>query len=160
VAELDRRNLTAADWTVVGASFVALLSLFLPWFGVEYLGVGNALTGFSTGFGWIGALLIVAVGVLLLAMRSGAAIPNGVLLAGSVVGTALVSVRWATMGNVDVGGGTVLAYGPRTGIAVALLAGIVQCCGDGLLLRGARTTSAPAELGEAELTAEEHPPHP
>lgn len=159
MAELDRRNLTGADWTIVGAAFAALLSLFLPWFGVEYLGVGNALTGFSTGFGWVGALFIVAVGVLLLAMRSGAAIPSGLLLAGSVIGTVLVAVRWATMGNVDVGGGTVLAYGPRTGIAVALLAGAAQCCGDGLVLWGARTTPAPGERGESELAAGEHPPH-
>jgi hypothetical protein len=144
-AKLEFKDLSVPDWLVVGTAVAALFSLFLPWYGIEYLGVGDAVGGFSSGFGLWGALLIAGTGGLLLVLRSGRRVPVEVVLATSFLGTVLVAIRCLTIGSVEIGNGTSLSFGPRVGIVVALLAGLVQAFGAVLLLRReARSTEAPS----------------
>jgi hypothetical protein len=92
------------------------------------------VSGFSSGYGWFGALLIVAAGVYLTLLRSGSSMPTvsvgpGVIVLGaSLIGTVLVGIRWITLprGSFGVGSVSYFSYGPRMGIIIALLAGIVQ----------------------------------
>jgi hypothetical protein len=134
-AKLELKDLSVADWLIAGAAVASLLSAFLPWYGVEYLGVDDAVSGMSSGFGLWGALLIAGTGALVLVMRTGQTVPVEVVLAASFLGTVLVAIRCLTIGSIDLGNGTSLSFGPRIGIVVALLAGLVQAFGAVLLLR-------------------------
>ncbi len=134
MAAFDMKKLSTTDKLVAGAGVVALISLFLPWYGVSSGVFSNSVSGFSSGYGWIGALLIVAAAVYLVGMRSGSNVPKfsygpGVIVLGaSAIGTFLVALRWLTLpsGSASVGGVTYLNYGPRVGIILTLIAGIVQ----------------------------------
>jgi hypothetical protein len=141
-------------WAVAGTGAVALISLFLPWYGVSAGIFSTSVGGWGTGFGWIGALLIVAAGVYVVLepsdvqpsrLRAG---PAMVILGASSSGTVIVAIRWLTLGQVTVLGFTSRSVVPHAGIVVALLAGIVQAvCAVGLL----RTS------GEARLPAAHGP---
>jgi hypothetical protein len=131
VAELDLKKLSPLDWTIVGAGAVSLISLFLPWWGANasYLGVStsSSVSGFSSGYGLLAALMIVAAGVILVVIRSGQSIPFVVVLVLSILGTLLVAIRWLGIPSGSIGVGTVsLSYGPRIGIIITLLVGIAQ----------------------------------
>ncbi|HWD95016.1 MAG TPA: hypothetical protein VG246_01190 [Acidimicrobiales bacterium] len=91
------------------------------------------MSGFSTGYGWLGALLVVAAGVYLVMLRSGSSMPStsygpGVIVLGlSVIGAVLVILRWVTMpraSGATLGGN--FNYGPRIGIILTLIAAVVQ----------------------------------
>jgi len=145
--KLELKDLSVPDWLIVGAAVAALCSLFLPWYGVEYLGVDDAVTGMSSGFGLWGALLIAATGALVLVARTGRTVPVEVVLVASFLGTVLVAIRCLTIGSIDLGNGTSLSFGPRVGIVVALLAGLIQGLGAVLLLRREAKTSASSTAG-------------
>ena len=108
---------------------MALISMFLPWWGWTAGPYSYSTSGFGSGWGWLGALLIVGAGVYLAMVRSGSSVPNtsygpGVIVLGaSGIGAILVVLRWISIprgGTLDVG------YGPRFGMIVALVAGVVQ----------------------------------
>lgn len=68
---LDLRRLSRADQTAGGASLVVLVSLFLPWFGLDVFGASISVTG-TTAHGYLVIVVITAllmVGYLL--VRSG-----------------------------------------------------------------------------------------
>ena len=99
-ASFDWKKLSTTDRVISITSLVALISLFLPWEGYSGFGVSYSVGGFSTGYGWLGALLIVAAGVYVVAHRSGSSMPKtpygpGVIVLGlSVIGAVLVILRW------------------------------------------------------------------
>ena len=109
---------------------MSLIALFLPWYGVSSGPFSASVSGFSTGYGWIGALLIIAAGVYLWMLRSGSKVPTmpvgpGVgVLGASLIGTLLVALRWLMLPSGSAGG--LYSYGPRLGIYLVLIAGIVQ----------------------------------
>lgn len=131
---VDFKKLDRLDRIVVITAAIALIALFLPWYGVSSGPFSASVSGFSTGYGWLGALVIVAAGVYLLLLRSGSNMPKttmgpGVLVLGaSALGTLLVVIRWIALpsGSGGVAGVTSYSYGPRIGIYFALIAGIVQ----------------------------------
>ncbi len=126
-------KLDSLDRVVVVTSVIALVSMFLPWYGGSVLGFSASVNGFGSGYGWFGSLLIVLAGGYLAMVRSGSPMPTmamgpGVLVLGlSAIGTLLVIIRWVTLPS---GGGGVagagFSYGPRIGIYLALIAGLVQ----------------------------------
>ncbi len=132
MARMDVSKLDPLDRIVAGAGLVALICLFLPWYGGSGGGFSASVSGFGAGFtGWFGGLIIVAAGVYLVMLRSGSEMPKtsfgpGVAVLGlSAIGTILVILRWATLPRAsDAFGG--FSYGPRIGIYLTLLAGIVQ----------------------------------
>lgn len=134
MAQFDAKNLSTLDWVVVGTAVLALIALFLPWYGVSTLGLSASVSGWSTGYGWIGAALIVGGGVYLVVQRSQVDLsrrglgPASTVLGLTVVGTFLVIIRWITLprGHSGVGGITLVSYGPRVGIVLALIVGVVQ----------------------------------
>ena len=134
MANFDPKKLSRADWIVAGAGALALICLFLPWYGASTLGFSASVSGWSTSYGWLGALLIVAAGVYLVLQRSQADLsaikagPATVVLGASVIGTLIVLIRWISLprGHAGVQGVTVVSYGPRVGIVLTLIVGIVQ----------------------------------
>jgi len=134
MAGLDWKKLSTADRVVAITALCALIALFLPWWGVSTPYYSASVSGFSSGYGWLGALLVVLAGAYLVLLRSGSNLPKlsmgpGVLVLGaSVIGTLLVAIRWITIprGSYGVTSVTVFSYGARIGIYVALIAGIVQ----------------------------------
>lgn len=127
---VDFKKLDKLDRVVVITAAIALVALFLPWYGVTSGPFSASVSGFSTSYGWLGALLIIAAGVYLLMLRSGSSMPKtsmgpGVLVLGaSALGTLLVIIRWITLPKGGIGGA--YSYGPRIGIYFALVAGVVQ----------------------------------
>ena len=131
VAFIDVKKLSSIDKVVVGAGAVGLIALFLPWLGHSSPYGSASQSGFSAGLGLLGALLIIATGVYLGMQRSGAQMPRtsvgpGVITLGaSLVGTVLVLLHWLSAPHASVGGG-LYSYGPRFGMILELLAGVVQ----------------------------------
>lgn len=136
MAKFDAKAVSRDDWGVIGAGGVALICLFLPWYGVSSGPFSVSESGFSTGYGWLGALLIIASGLYLLALRSQVDLskmptgPGVAVFGASVVGTVLVILRWLTLPSAHGGVTGVPAYrysyGPRVGIILTLLVGLVQ----------------------------------
>jgi peptidoglycan/LPS O-acetylase OafA/YrhL len=129
MASFDMKKLDRSDRIVAGASVVTLICLFLPWYGVSSGPYSASVSGFSTSYGWLGALLIIAAGAYLVALRSGSNMPKnqfgpGVTVLGlSLLGTVIVLIRWLTIPKGGVAG---FSYGPQYGMYVTILAGIVQ----------------------------------
>lgn len=137
----DPKRLNRLDWGVLGAGAVAFIALFLPWYGVSVAGFSASVSGWSTSYGWLGGLLLVAAAVWFFLWRSGSAIPKDppftplvVTTAAAALGLLLVIIRWVSLPR---GGGGVLGrsfnYGPRIGIWIALIAGIVEVVCAGIL---------------------------
>lgn len=134
MATWDLKKLSTIDKVVVGAAAVALIAMFLPWYGASSGVFGASVSGFGSGYGWIGAVLVLAAGVYLFMQRSGSKLPatsagpRVMVLGLSAVGTVLVALRWLTLprGSFGVGSVTYVSYGPRVGIVLVLIAGIVQ----------------------------------
>jgi hypothetical protein len=125
MAQFDMKKLDTSDRIIVGAGAVALISLFLPWWG----GGGFSISGFSTSWGWIGAVLIVLAGVYVAMLRSGSNMPKnqfgpGVTVLGlSLIGTVIVLLRWLTIPK---GGFATFSYGPEYGMYITIIAGVIQ----------------------------------
>jgi hypothetical protein len=45
MAKFDRERLSTLDWAVVGAAGVALIALFLPWYGASAGGFSASVSG-------------------------------------------------------------------------------------------------------------------
>ena len=131
--KVDWKKLDLADRVVAITAAVTIISMFLPWYGASILGFSASVDGFGSGYGWFGALLIVAAGAYLVLLRSGNAVPRtsmgpGTIVLGlSAIGALLVVVRWISLPS---GGGGIsgepYSYGPRIGLYLTLVAGVVQ----------------------------------
>ena len=133
MARFDLNRLSKLDRVVVGASVVALAALFLPWYGVTYGSVAASVSGWHTGYGWLGGALIVAAGAYLVTVRSGTRPGRSggsafAVAAMAAAGTLLIVIRWATLptGRAAYGGATFFSYGPRVGIFVSIAVGVVS----------------------------------
>jgi hypothetical protein len=153
---LDWKNLSTRDRAVVGGAGVALISLFLPWWGISVLGFSLSVDGWSAGFtAWGGCLLLTAAGVLLVLSRSGTAfsanVKPAVLVAGvASLGLLLVVIRWASLPRYH--GSDV---GARYGLYVALIAGIVEVTVAVLEMRAPEQPATEAPTPDAPATPEE-----
>jgi len=121
----DARRLSQTDRIVGVATLVLFISLFLPWFGVNF-GFGSVtVDGLWHGYEYITLLLSIAVVLYLLARALWAtlpiklAVPHEQLLAGA----ALVNLVLVVIGFVLKPGGS--AVGWRFGAFVSLIAAIV-----------------------------------
>lgn len=138
---MDPKQLSRLDWGVLGGGAVAFIALFLPWYGVSVEGFSASVSGWSTSYGWLGGLLMVAAAVWFLLWRANTALPKAPVTplaattGAAALGLLLVIVRWLTLPR---GGGGILGrsfnYGPRAGIWIALIAGIVEVACAGVML--------------------------
>jgi hypothetical protein len=143
VAKFDAGRFSKVDWAVVGGGGLALISLFLPWYGASAGGFSASVSGWSTSYGWLGGLLIVSAGLYLVLHRSGVNLsavpvtPAVVVVGAAVFGTLIVIIRWLTLpsGHAGVVGITVFSYGPRVGIYLTIVAGVVQAGAAAALFR-------------------------
>jgi hypothetical protein len=129
MAQFDIKKLDTSDRIVVGMGVLTLICLFLPWYGFSGGGYSASVSGFSTGYGWLGAVLIIVAAGYLAALRSGTNVPKisygpGVTVLGlSAIGTIIVILRWITLPK---GGFVGYSYGPEFGMYLTILAGVVQ----------------------------------
>jgi hypothetical protein len=129
MAQFDMKKLDTSDRIVVGMGVLTLICLFLPWYGVSAGPISESVSGFSSGYGWLGAILIIVAAGYLAALRSGSNVPKisygpGVTVLGlSLIGTIIVILRWITIPK---GGFSGYSYGPQYGMYLTILAGIVQ----------------------------------
>jgi hypothetical protein len=130
MAQFDMKKLDTSDRIVAGASVVALICLFLPWYGVSAGPLGSESSiGFGTSWGWLGSILIIVAGAYVVALRSGSNVPKisygpGVTVLGlSLIGTIIVILRWVTIPKGSFAG---YSYGPMYGMYLTILAGAVQ----------------------------------
>jgi len=133
MAKFGAKELSQSDWGVVGAGAVALVCLFLPWYGYSAGPFSVSERGFNAGYGLLGVLLIIASSLYLLALRSQVDLskmpvgPGVAILGASAVGTVLVVLRALTMPSFHGGVSAYsYSYGPRIGIILALIVGLVQ----------------------------------
>jgi hypothetical protein len=133
MAAFDWKKLSMADRVIAVAALVALIALFLPWYGYSSTFGSASVSGFSSGYGWLGAILVVAAGVYLVLLRSGTNMPKTsvgpavMVLGASAIGTIIVVLRWLTLPSGSGGaGGYSYSYGARIGIIIVLVAAIVQ----------------------------------
>ena len=131
MAKFDAKRFSRMDWAVVGAAGVSFICLFLPWYGASYGFYSASVSGWSTSYGWLGGLLIIAAGVYLALHRSEVnlakvpATPAVIVLGAAVLGTLIVILLWITLpsGHAGITG---FSYGPRVGIYLTIIAGVVQ----------------------------------
>lgn len=125
---------TRGDKILVFSAFIALISLFVPWYRASVAGYTiQSVSGWGSGYGWMGALCLVAVGVYVVLQRSDVDLPKAQIRATLVVlslaglGTVTVLIRIGTLPHGHAGGGLVsYQYGPAAGIVLALLAGLIE----------------------------------
>lgn len=141
MAALDLKKFTPLDWGVAGGGALALICLFLPWYGFSSGPYSASVSGWSTSYGWLGAVLIVLAGGYLVAQRSGMSLklPIGsatAILAAAGLGTIIVALRWLTLPSGS--GGSVIgsySYGPSIGIILTIIAGLVATVAAFLMFR-------------------------
>ena len=134
MAVFDWKKLSRADQVISIAGLIGLIALFLPWYGFSSTYGSASVSGFGSGYGWLGGLLVVAGAAYLVLLRSGTDLPKTsigpavIVLGASVIGTVIVALRWLTLPRGSFGGGNGYSfnYGARIGIYIALLAAIVQ----------------------------------
>ena len=122
------------DKVLVFSAFIALISLFVPWYQASVEGFTiQSVSGWGTGYGWMGALLLVAAGVYVVLQRSDVDLPTSpirstvLVLSLAGLGTFLVLLRIGTLPNGHAGGDLVsYQYGPAAGIVLALIAGLIE----------------------------------
>ena len=103
MAKFEAKRLSKLDWAVVGGAGVSFIALFLPWYGATSGVFSASVSGWSTSYGWFGALLIIAAGVFLALQRSQVNLssvpvtPALVVMGAAVLGTLIVVIRWITL---------------------------------------------------------------
>lgn len=137
---------TRGDKVLVVSAFIALISLFLPWYQASISGstVGGSyavqsVSGWGSGYGWFGVLCLVAAGIYVVLQRSDvdlSRVPLGAtvtVLSLAGLGTVIVLLRLSTLPSGRTGGGlqaygvdVSYHYGPAVGIVLALIAGLVE----------------------------------
>ena len=133
MAAFEWKKLSTGDRVISITALVALIALFLPWETVHAGAFSASRGGFGSGFGWLGALLVIGAGVYIVALRSGSNMPKmsygpGVIVLGaSVIGAVLIILRWITLprGNYGNFAGSV-SWGAGVGLYLTLIAAIVQ----------------------------------
>jgi hypothetical protein len=124
VAQFDAKKVSPVDWGVIGGGALALISLFLPWWGFD----GFSANGWDVGFlCWFGVLLVVAAGAIVLMRNLGRDMPQlpvgeYTLAAGlAVIGAVLVLFKFADLPS----GNGLVDYGRKLGAYLGLLSVLV-----------------------------------
>lgn len=136
------------DWVVIGATLLAYISSFLPWYSasITILGIDRSadVDAWHAGFGaWFAVLLLVVVGVLVLVSRLGrpVTLPASrplITLGLSALAFITIVLRWVTfpdsrggadrvdrlgeLGNFDLGTAFSVSSGAGSGLYLALIA--------------------------------------
>jgi hypothetical protein len=140
---------TRRDKVLVVSAFIALISLFVPWYQASVSGYTiQSVSGWGSGYGWLGAVCLVFAGIYVVLQRLEVDLPKApfrasvTLLALTGLGTVIVLLRMSTLPSGHVGGALIsYRYGPAVGIVLALLAGLVETACAFLLFK------QPAKLG-------------
>jgi hypothetical protein len=142
---VDLSKLTTSDWLVGGGGLAFLISMFLPWYGVEGFSEAN-----NSGFdyfltGWIPLLLVIGTFVLtvLPKLADGVTLPETIgplpraqaALIAAGVAAVLVLLRLLITSSVEVIG-TTFDLDRKYGLFVALLAAIAVAAGAFLKYQG------------------------
>lgn len=155
---------TRGDKFLVGAAFIALISLFVPWYQASVSGYTiQSVSGWGSGYGWLGALCLVAAGIYVVLQRSDVDLPRVPIRATVVVlsltglGTFLVLLRLGTLPHGNAGGGLVsYRYGPAAGIVLALIAGLIETACAFLMFRRRSSRGVVADAAQVAGPVDEN----
>jgi hypothetical protein len=131
VTGFDAKKVSPIDWGVIGGGALAVLSLFLSWWGVRSRGDGLPdinRTGWQVGGGaWFGAALVAAAGAVVLMRylgRTTPALPVGeYTLVAALAGLGALLIVWRVF-SFKSGSIIGIEYGPRIGAWIGLLAAL------------------------------------
>lgn len=133
---------TLGDKIFVFSAFLALISLFVPWYQASVSGYTiQSVSGWGSGYGWLGAVCLVFAGVYLVLKRSDVELPklpfstSATMLSLAALGTLIVFIRIGTLPSGHAAGLISYQYGPAIGIVLALVAGISETVCAFLMLR-------------------------
>lgn len=106
---------------------LAALAIVLPRYGGPGLAPTRALSGWSAGYGVLGASVLIGIALMWTFGRRWSSRTSSAVILGAMAALVLIVVRLATIprGGESVDG-VLVRYGPRVGIWVALVAGTVQ----------------------------------
>jgi hypothetical protein len=155
--EFDWKRFSTLDRVIAGATAVAFIALFLPWYGVSVGPFSASVDGWSAGFSaWAGGLLLTAAGVLVVLRRSGTDLaapridPSLLVACVAAVGLLLVVIRWVSFPRYHGAGGLSYDVGARYGIYLALIAGIAAVTAAVLAWRSSDEQAAPSAPAQPE----------
>ena len=104
---MDLSKLSRNQQIALGGGVLAIISLFLPWYGFSFAGIGANIQAFDSGFfAWAGVLLAIA-GAVILALKAfdvANARPGNLeaeqlaLILGGL-GVIFIALRWITETN-------------------------------------------------------------
>jgi hypothetical protein len=148
MTESGTAKVTTLDWVVVGASLLAYISSYLPWYraSVSVLGIDRSasVNAWNAGYGaWLSVLLLVVAGVVILASTLGGRLSllrsrPLITLALSALAFVTIVLRWVTfpdasdgfsghlgeLGDFDLGSAFAVSSGAGFGLYLGLIAAI------------------------------------
>src|SRR5215470_2686430 len=138
MAQLDPKNVSPFDWTVIGAGLVGFIVTFLPWYTVSFnipglVSYSVHFNGWHSFLSWFSMLLLVAGAALVLARASGTqvSLPVPLEVATMALGALaflLILLRWVTL---DTG------YGAGAGLFLGLVCAAAMAAASFLAFRAA-----------------------
>jgi hypothetical protein len=135
MAVIGGRNVGTNDLVVMGVGVLAFIDSFLPWWGVDYKGLGGgSVSAWNAGFGaWFSVLLMMVVAASIagrvFAGRNTGAVGtstvswNLVNVAVPAIAAIIILLRWVTYPGAHGGG---VDAGARVGTYIGLILAIVQ----------------------------------
>ena len=128
MAELDPKNVSPFDWTIIGAGLVGFIVTFLPWYTISFnipgvVSYSAHANGWHSFLSWFSMLLLVVGAALVLARAFGTQVSLPVPIEVATMGLGalaflLILLRWVTLDN-GVGAGAGLFLGLICAAAMA-----------------------------------------
>jgi hypothetical protein len=159
---MDLGKLTTGDRVIGISAIVFLISMFLPWYGIENEFIDETDSGFGYFLGWIALILAIAMVVQIAVSRfSTAQMPKvGSLGWGRIhlilggLAAAVMLLRIVLVPDVEIAGIKVAEADREFGVFIAFLASLGLLAGAFLKMRD------PADAGPAGGPAAPPPPPP
>ncbi len=135
MAVIGGRNVGTNDLVIMGAGVLMFIDSFLPWYGVDFHGIGGGtLSGWHFFWNWLSIILVVAIaGAVAARVFANRALPpvaggayswNLILAALGVLIVIILLIRWLTYPSAPAHSG--INAGARIGTYIGLIIAIVQ----------------------------------
>jgi hypothetical protein len=157
----DAKKVSPIDWGVIGGGALALIAMFMPWWGTQGGPINVSRNAWGAGIGaWLGALLVIGAAAVVLVRHLGKELPelpvgeNLLVLGLAGLGTILILLRLLTLDAADL---AVVEYGRKIGSWIGLLAGIVATAAAFLRFQA---SGEPLAFGTSGAATSAPPPPP
>jgi hypothetical protein len=129
----DAKRLSPFDWGIFGAGFLCFIALFLDWRTASYAGYSAGQSGWGSGFGVIGYLLLLAAAIWWFLVKAEVKMPElpwsplAITVAAAGAGWLIVILRWITMPRLPrILRHAGLDYGAGAGLWMAAILGFIE----------------------------------